>query len=76
MRKLNRPRRFLHTLLAALLSAACLASAVPAFALDDGETDYIIKYKASAAHLMEDDGLPFEVVSRSEALRLEREGVL
>ena len=65
-----------RTLLAALLAAACLLSAVPAFAADGGGGDYIVKYKQSAMGLMEDDGVPFDVVSEGEALRLAKAGLL
>ncbi len=63
-------------LFTALLTVSLLANAVPAFALEGAETDYIIKYKESAAHLTEDDGVPFDVVSKAEALRLDRAGAL
>ena len=62
--QLNRHLR--RSLLSALLIAACLVFAVPAFAA--GTTEYIIKYK--------DGGAPFEVVSEAEALRLDRAGLL
>ena len=65
-----------RVLLAALLAAACLFSAVPAAAADGGGGDYIVKYKQSAARLLEDDSRPFDVVSEAEALRLARAGLL
>ena len=67
------PRR---ALLSALLAAACLISAVPVLASDGVGTDYIVKYKACAAWLAEENGVPFRVVSKKEALRLDRAGLL
>ena len=69
-------KKLRRALLAVLLTAACLMSAVPAFAAEDVGTEYIVKYKESAAWLMRDDGLPFDVVSKAEALRLNRAGLL
>ncbi len=66
----------IHILLAALLTAACLLTSVPAFAAESVGTDYIVKYKESAAWLMEDDSVPFDVVSEAEALRLAEAGLL
>ena len=71
--KRNKPKPLIF---AALLAAACLLNALPAFAAEYEGPDYIVKYKESAAYLSEDVGVPFEVVSRSEALRLDREGLL
>ena len=71
--KRNKPKPLIF---AALLAAACLLNALPAFAAEYEGPDYIVKYKESTAYLSEDVGVPFEVVSRSEALRLDREGLL
>jgi subtilisin family serine protease len=65
-----------RALLAALLAAACLISALPVLAADDTEGDYIVKYKKGVLRLMEDDGVPFDVVSKEEALRLAEAGLL
>ncbi len=70
--KRNKPKPLIF---AALLAAACLLNAFPAFALEDAGTDYIIKYKESAGCESE-DGLPFAVAPRAEALRLDRAGLL
>lgn len=72
----NTEKRQRRVLLAVLLAAVCLLNAVPAAAADGGGGDYIVKYKESAARLQEDDGLPFDVVSKGEALRLARAGLL
>lgn len=74
-RKTTKPR-LSRVLQAALLIAACLSNAVPAFAAENGGPDYIVKYKESAAWRMEDDGVPFDVVKEAEALRLDRAGLL
>ena len=41
----TREKKLRRALLAALLAAAFLANAVPAFAAEDVGTDYIVKYK-------------------------------
>ena len=69
-------RNIVRVCLAALLAAGVLFASVPAIAADGGGGDYIVKYKADAAYLMADGSAPFDVVSRSEALRLDRAGLL
>ncbi|MBR4657542.1 MAG: S8 family serine peptidase [Oscillospiraceae bacterium] len=77
MERHNRREKLLRrALLSPLLAAACLLSAVPALASDGVGTDCIVKYKESAAWLAEDDSVPFDVVSKAEALYLDRAGLL
>ena len=59
-------------LLAALLAAATLVSAVPAFAMEDAEADYIVKYRDSEDH----GGHVIDVLPKAEALRLSDAGLL
>ncbi|MCR4805004.1 MAG: S8 family serine peptidase [Clostridia bacterium] len=66
-------------LLFALLAAAALAvfaESAPAFAVGNGETSYIVKYREDAVRLLEDSGVPFDVVPASDLRRLARSGVL
>ena len=69
-------RNIVRVCLAALVAAGVLFASVPAIAADGGGGDYIVKYKADAAQLLADSSVPFDVVSRSEALRLDRAGLL
>ncbi|MBR3640912.1 MAG: S8 family serine peptidase [Oscillibacter sp.] len=75
MRRKKPNKTLRRALLAALLCAACLINAAPAFAACGAETSCIVRYKDGAAR-EEDDGLPFDVVSEAEALRLDRAGLL
>ena len=43
----------------AVLIVVSLVNGVPASAASETETEYIVKYKESAAWLMEDDSVPF-----------------
>ncbi len=61
--------------LAAAAALAILLAAVPNGAVNATGTDYIVKYKASCAWLMEDDA-PFEVVGEAEMKRLRGLGLL
>ena len=60
----------------AVLIVVSLVNGVPASAASETETEYIVKYKESAAWLTEDDGVPFDVVSESEMNRLRNAGLL
>ena len=71
----TRPRRRGLLLLAVLVLSGLLLG-VPAAAAGKTGTDYIIKYKESAAWLMEDRSVPFEVVPEAEMRRLREEGLL
>ena len=62
-------------LLAAAALMAVLLTLSPDGAAGAAGPDYIVKYKASCAWLME-DGAPFEVVSETEMKRLRALGVL
>ncbi|MBR4656233.1 MAG: S8 family serine peptidase [Oscillospiraceae bacterium] len=73
-KKTEKPLGF--TLFIAMLAAILLISTVPAAAYDGEGPDYIVKYKESEAYLMEDESVPFDVVSRAEALRLYNAGLL
>ena len=69
-------RRNAAAVIAAVFLLSCLINSAHAYAAEEIGADYIIKYKESAAGLAEDDGIPFDVVSEEEALRLERAGLL
>lgn len=56
------------------LTAALALTALHAYA--ESETDYIVKYKTSAAYLMEEDSVPFDVVSEEEMKSLDAAGLL
>ena len=74
MRKPGAGRRgFLPFLLAVLISASLLPAS-PAYAAEEAGTDYIIKYRESAAHLAQ--GQPFDLVSEAEMRRLRAAGLL
>ena len=60
----------------AVFITVSLVNGVPASAASETETGYIVKYKESAAWLMEDDSVPFEVVSEEEMERLKRSDLL
>ncbi len=76
LRKQRAGGRRLRPVLLALLTAACVMShAVPAYAAGEVGTDYIVKYKESAAWSAE-DGAPFDVVSGAEMKRLRAAGLL
>ena len=62
--------------IAAVLIVVSLVNGVPASAASETETEYIVKYKESAAWLMEDDSVPFEVVSEEEMEHLKRSDLL
>ena len=76
MRKLNSGRRRFMIFLLAVLMFAGLIHPIPASAAGGIGTDYIVKYKESAAWLMEDDSVPFDVVSEAERRRLRDAGLL
>lgn len=58
-------KSFLRRALAAALILVLLLAILPARAVDSEET-YIVSYKDEAVQTMEDDGLPFDVVDRTE----------
>ena len=62
--------------IAAVLIVVSLVNGVPASAVSETETEYIVKYKESAAWLMEDDSVPFDVVTEAEMNRLRSAGLL
>ena len=62
--------------IAAVLIVVSLVNGVPASAASETETEYIVKYKESAAWLMEDDSVPFDVVTEAEMNRLRSAGLL
>ena len=74
MRKQDTGRRRLPPLLLALLIVAGLIHTVPAHAAGGVGTNYIVKYKESAAWLAR--GAPFDVVSEEEMIRLRDAGLL
>ena len=74
MRASNR-KQFLP-MLAAALALTILSGLIPVRAVSDKENEFIVKYKESAAWLMEDDSVAFEVVSEQEMKRLDRLGLL
>ncbi len=66
----------LRVLLAVLLVLTALPASLPAQAEEQPEPQYIVKYKPSGAYLLEDPGVPFDVVSPREMRRLDMAGLL
>ena len=65
------------TAVIALLGTLMLAAGhIPVCAANKIGTDYIVKYKESAAWLSEDSSVPFDVVSEEEMRRLDSAGLL
>ena len=58
-------RRKIAWIMAVFITVS-LVNGVPASAASETETEYIVKYKESAAWLMEDDSVPFDVVTEAE----------
>ena len=66
---------FLRIIIASIVVSALLAGLTSGFASAATETDYIVKYTTFYACLTE-NGAPFDVVSREEAERLYKAGLL
>ncbi len=60
----------------AVLLIAVIVNAVPVWAAGETGTEYIVKYKQSAAWLMGDDSVPFDVVSEGTMNQMRFFGLL
>ena len=60
----------------AVLLIAVIVNAVPVWAAGETGTEYIVKYKESAAWLMGDDSVPFDVVSEGTMNQMRFFGLL
>ena len=68
--------QLLRPLLAFAIALTMLPGSFHIHAADEDETEYIVKYREEAMSLMEEDDVPFDVVTKSELKRLLRDNAV